>query len=107
MYRFLNSSNANWRKFLHLLCAAVLNKTILPLTAKETPKVFIVDDSLYNRNRSKNVELLARVHDHNDKRYYRGFRLLSLGWSDGSSYLPVSFSLLSCAKQKNRLAPMA
>lgn len=107
VYRFLNSPNANWRTFLHLLCATVLNKALLPLTAKETPKVLIVDDSLYNRNRSKNVELLARVHDHNDHRYYRGFRLLTLGWSDGSSYLPVSFSLLSSAKQKNRLAPMA
>lgn len=107
VYRFLNSVNANWRKFLLLLCATVLNKKILPLTSKETPKVFIVDDSLYNRNRSKNVELLARVHDHNDNRYYRGFRLLTLGWSDGSSDLPVSFSLLSSATQKNRLAPMA
>lgn len=107
VYRFLNSVNANWRKLLHLLCAAVLNKKILPLTSIETPKVFIVDDSLYNRNRSKNVELLARVHDHNDNRYYRGFRLLTLGWSDGSIYLPVSFSLLSSAQQKNRLAPMA
>ena len=107
VYRFLNSVNANWRKFLHLLCVAVLNKKILPLTSGETPKVFIVDDSLYNRNRSKHVELLARVHDHNDNRYYRGFRLLTLGWSDGSSYLPVSFSLLSSANQKNRLAPMA
>ena len=67
------------------------------MTSEETPKVFIVDDSLYNRNRSKKVELLARVHDHNDNRYYRGFRLLTLGWSDGSSYLPVSFSLLSSA----------
>jgi len=107
VYRFLNSVNANWRKFLHLLCVAVLNKKILPLTSAQTPKVFIVDDSLYNRNRSKHVELLARVHDHNDNRYYRGFRLLTLGWSDGSSYLPVSFSLLSSANQKNRLAPMA
>ena len=107
VYRFLNSVNVNWRKFLHLLCAGVLNKKILPLTSIDTPKVFIVDDSLYNRNRSKNVELLARVHDHNDNRYYRGFRLLTLGWSDGSSYLPVSFSLLSSANQKNRLAPMA
>lgn len=107
VYRFLNSVNANWRKFLHLLCAAVLNKTILPLTSIETPKVFIVDDSLYNRNRSKNVELLARVHDHNDHRYYRGFRLLTLGWSDGSSFLPVSFSLLSSSQKKNRLAEAA
>ncbi len=102
VYRFLNSTNVNWRKFLHLLCVSVLNKRILPLTSIETPKVFIVDDSLYNRNRSKNVELLARVHDHNDHRYYRGFRLLTLGWSDGSSFLPVSFSLLSSANKKNR-----
>jgi len=107
VYRFLNSASTNWRKFLHLLCVAVLNKKILPLTSVDTPKVFIVDDSLYNRDRSKNVELLARVYDHNDQRYYRGFRLLTLGWSDGSSYLPVSFSLLSSANQKNRLAPMA
>ena len=107
VYRFLNSVNANWRKLLHLLCAAVLNKKILPLSSTETPKVFIVDESLYNRNRSKTGVLLSRVHDHNDNRYYRGFRLLTLGWSDGSIYLPVSFSLLSSAQQKNRLAPMA
>ena len=107
VYRFLNSVNANWRKFLHLLCAAVLDKKILPLTSIKTPKVFIVDDSLYNRNRSKKVELLARVHDHNDHRYYRGFRLLTLGWSDGFSFLPVSFSLLSSADKKNRIAEAA
>lgn len=106
-YRFLNSVYANWRKFLHLLSAAVINKYLLPLTAEKTPKVFIVDDSLYNRDRSKKVELLARVHDHNDNRFYRGFRLLTLGWSDGSTYVPVSFSLLSSANKKNRLADMA
>jgi hypothetical protein len=106
-YRFLNSVNANWRKFLHLLSAAVIRRQLLPLTSVQTPKVFIVDDSLYKRHRSKKVELLARVHDHNEKRYYRGFRLLTLGWSDGSTCIPVSFGLLSSAKQKNRLAPMA
>jgi len=92
--RFLNSVHAYWRKFLHLLSASVIQRQIVPLSSEETPKVFIVDDSLYNRDRSKKVELLARVHDHNEKRYYRGFRLLTLGWSDGSTYLPVSFSLL-------------
>ncbi|MDO3377850.1 IS4 family transposase [Geoalkalibacter halelectricus] len=107
VYRFLNSVHANWRKFLHLLSAAVIRTQILPLTAQETPKVFIVDDSLYSRDRSKKVELLARVHDHNQKRYYRGFRLLTLGWSDGSTYVPISFSLLSSANKKNRLTEMA
>ena len=64
-YRFLNSVTANWRKLLHLLSAAIINKELAPLTSKKTVKVFIADDSLYNRDRSKKVELLARVHDHN------------------------------------------
>jgi len=106
MYRFLNSVTANWRKFLHLLSASVIKEQILPLTSDKTPKVFIVDDSLYDRNRSKKVELLARVFDHNLRRFVRGFRLLTLGWSDGTTYLPVSFSLLSSSKEKNQLCPM-
>lgn len=105
-YRFLNSVNANWRKFLHLLSAAIINKELVPLTSKKTAKVFIADDSLYNRNRSKKVELLARVHDHNENRYYRGFRMLTLGCSDGISQIPVSFVMLSSANENNRSAPM-
>ena len=65
VYRFLNSANVNWRKFLHLLSAAVICKQIRPLTSEQTPTAFIVDDSLYSRNRSKKVELLARGYDHN------------------------------------------
>jgi hypothetical protein len=38
VYRFLNSTHANWRKFLHLLSAAVIRKHILPLKAEQTPK---------------------------------------------------------------------
>ena len=106
VYRFLNSTTANWRKFLHLLSAAVIREQIQPLTSAKTPKVFIVDDSLYDRNRSKKVELLSRVHDHNANRFMCGFRMLTLGWSDGTTCLPVSFSLLSSTKEKNRLFPM-
>jgi len=49
-------------------------------------KVLIIDDSLYRRARSKTVELLARVHDHVSMKYVLGFRMLTLGWSDGNSY---------------------
>ena len=107
VYRFLNSANVNWRKFLHLLSAAVICKQIRPLTSEQAPTAFIVDASLYSRNRSKKVELLARGYDHNEKRYYCGFRLLTLGWSDLLTRVPVSFSLLSSANKKNRLVPMA
>jgi len=79
---------------------------LLPLTDDATPKVLIADDTLYPRDRSKRVELLARVHDHNTNRYHRGFRMLTLGWSDGNSFVPMLFSMLSSSKEENRYAEM-
>ncbi|ABQ25044.1 IS4-like element ISGur1 family transposase [Geotalea uraniireducens] len=105
-YRLLNSVNANWRRFLLLLSTRVIVQRLLPLTDETTTKVLIADDTLYRRDRSKRVELLARVHDHNTGRYVRGFRMLTLGWSDGNSFVPMMLSMLSSAKDKNRLAPM-
>lgn len=106
VYRFLNSVHTNWRRFLLLLSSRIISHTIEPLTDVANMKVLIADDTLYRRNRSKHVELLSRVFDHTDKRYYRGFRMLTLGWSDGISFLPVSCALLSSSKEKNRLVPL-
>ena len=105
-YRLLNSLTANWRRFLLLLSTRVIAQKLLPLTDEATTKVLIADDTLYSRDRSKRVELLARVHDHNTGRYMRGFRMLTLGWSDGNSFVPMMLSMLSSAKEDNRLAPM-
>ena len=105
-YRLLNSVTANWRRFLLLLSTRVIVQRLLPLTDDTTTKVLIADDTLYSRDRSKRVELLARVHDHNTGRYMRGFRMLTLGWSDGNSFVPMMLSMLSSAKEDNRLAPM-
>lgn len=105
-YRFLNSVSANWRRFLLLLSTRIIVQRLLPLTDESTRKVLIVDDTLYRRDRSKHVELLARVHDHNTGRYCRGFRMLTLGWSDGTSFVPMLLSMLSSSKESNRLAPM-
>jgi hypothetical protein len=106
VYRFLNSVHTNWRRFLLLLSSRVIRHDLEPLTGAANRKVLIADDTLYRRNRSKHVELLSRVFDHTDKRYYRGFRMLTLGWSDGISFLPVSCALLASGKEKNRLVPL-
>jgi hypothetical protein len=106
VYRFLNSVHTNWRRFLLLLSSRVISQELEPLTGAANMKVMIADDTLYRRNRSKQVELLSRVFDHTDKRYYRGFRMLTLGWSDGISFLPVSCALLASSKEKNRLVPL-
>ena len=105
VYQFLNSVHTNWRRFLLLLSSRVIRDELEPLTGTANMKVLIADDTLYRRNRSKHVELLSRVFDHTDNRYYRGFRMLTLGWSDGISFLPVSCALLASSKEKNRLVP--
>jgi DDE superfamily endonuclease len=102
VYRLLHSPRHNWRRFL-LLLSSVTVQRFSRLTSDERVDVFIFDDSLYDRNRSKKVELLARVFDHAAHRFVRGFRMLTLGWSDGNSFVPVAFSLLSSEKEENRL----
>ena len=106
IYRFLNSIYFNWNCLLLMLSAFIINERLVALTAKKRKTVFIVDDSVYSRNRSKNVELMARVRDHCNQRYVKGFRMLSLGWSDGNTFIPVSFNLLSSAEPSNVLSPM-
>jgi hypothetical protein len=96
VYRFLNHSKFAWRRFLLTFSAATIQK-VSTLTDSKRVRVFIIDDSMFDRNRSKKVELLARCVDHSSlkKRFYKGFRMLTLGWSDGHSFMPVDFSLLS------------
>lgn len=100
-YRFLNETSYNWKKFLLLLAAKVAS-AFDKLTRPERIKVFILDDSIITRNRSKNVELLSKVYDHVSHKFQKGFTLLTLGWSDGYSFIPVGFNLLSSANQSNR-----
>jgi hypothetical protein len=106
VYRFLESSSHNWRKFLLLLSSMVVNTKLDKLTSNDRKSVLIIDDSKYSRNRSKNVELLAKIYDHVTHKYEKGFRMLTLGWSDGVSFIPLCFSLLSSAKKKNILVPI-
>lgn len=106
VYRFLNSSRYNWRKFLLLLSCGLIQSKIDPLTGKDREHVLIFDDSLFSRARSKAVELLANVHDHTTGKYVRGFRMLTLGWSDGNTFIPICFSLLSSANKSNRYTEM-
>ncbi len=101
-YDLLNNSRYNWRLFLYKIVAIIINTFIKPLTKEDRESVFIIDDSSHPRNSSKKVELLARVYDHVTHKYFKGFRLLPLCWSDGNSLIPVDFALLSSNKAENR-----
>lgn len=101
-YELLKGVHYNWRRLL-LLIAGQLYKFFNPLTDEKRETVLILDDSPYDRSRSKAVELLCRVWDHANHRHIKGFRLLTLCWSDGVSSLPVDFALLSSKDATKRI----
>lgn len=101
-YRFLNSHRFNWERLLKL-CTTKLVQEVDPLTADDRQSVLVIDDSLLSRNRSKKVELLAKVFDHTSHKFCKGFRMLTLGWSDGNTFMPLGFTLLSGSKDANVL----
>lgn len=101
-HRFLNDCHYNWRRFITLLAASVI-EYFDTLTNPNRFKAFVLDDSVINRNRSKHVELLAYIFDHTIGKSVKGFNLLALGWTDGFSFIPVAFNMMSSAKADKRL----
>ena len=95
VYRFLNHCGYAWRRFLSFLSAATVAKVH---SLVKTTACLIIDDSMYDKNRSKSVELLAHCFDHAKGRFCKGFRMLTLGWSDRETFIPLDFALLSSQK---------
>ena len=101
-YQLLKGTTYNWRRLL-LRLGQRLHGFFNRLTDEDRETVLIIDDSSYDRSRSKMVELLSRVYDHATGRFMKGFRMLTICWSDGISCLPIDFSLLSSTDAKKRL----
>lgn len=87
VYRFMKMVQINWIRFTTILSSRIIKEAIVPLDSEERINVLILDDSMYERNRSKKVELLAKVFDHAKHAYKFGFRMLTLGWSDGTTVM--------------------
>ncbi len=101
VYRLMNDPHNNWRTFLLRFSTSVIEK-IHRLTDPQTHlRTLILDDSTFYRNRSQKVPGLARLWDHALQKGYKGYRMLTLGFSDGYSFLPIDFSLLSGNKKSS------
>lgn len=103
-YRFLNQSRYNWKRFLTLLAVKVTNY-FNSLTKPDRVISLVLDDSVIPRERSKRVELLSRVYDHVAGKTVKGFNLLTLGWTDGYSFVPVAFNMMASADTRKQLEP--
>ena len=104
-YRFLNSPKTNWLRFTTLLSKKVADK-VEPLTDDERVNAFVVDDSLFEKTSCKKTELGSRVFDHTSMKYRKGYRLMTLGWTDGNTFLPVNSCLLASSKESNLIGPV-
>lgn len=105
-YRFLNSAKTNWLRFTSLLAADIVNNDIKGPTNDSRKNVFIIDDSLFNRTSCKKTELGSKVFDHTDMHFKKGFRMLTLSWSDENTLIPVNSCLLASAKDTNIIGPV-
>lgn len=103
-YRVLTNPFYNWLAFLLHLSSFFVSK-LTTLTDIKRAKTLILDDSAIPKNRSKHMELLSRAHDHVNNTFYKGFTCLTLGWSDGYSFVPLGFNMLSSANKKNLINP--
>ena len=104
-YRFLMNPRTNCLRFTTMLSARIINEHIRPLTSENRDDCFVIDDSLYERTGVKRTELASWVFDHVSMRCKKGFRLLTLGWTDGCTFLPINYSLLASSDAEKVLGP--
>lgn len=102
----LNDGRINWQRLTCLVGAAII-KHLRPYIDARRRFAFILDDTLFARDYSTKTELLARVFNHDDHVYQRGFRALTLAWSDGNTLLPVDYALMSSKSAAQRLGSPA
>lgn len=96
----LNDGRINWQK---LLCLVAIKMILIltPFINQRRRLALIVDDTLIERAYSTKTELLAKIYDHDQHRYSTGYRNLTIGWSDGNTFLPVNCALMSTRKKTN------
>lgn len=95
-YDFLKSPEIDWRKIVLLFLRQVLKlidrKTVERDNVSGQPRFFILDDSVLEKT-GRTIEAIGMVHDHCQNRFRLGMKMLTLGFWDGKSFLPVDFSL--------------
>jgi hypothetical protein len=103
VYRFLNNPRFNWRNLLLSSARILIHQHIDPLTSDKRVTCYILDSTVYQRLRSKKVELLSWVYDHMTGLTVRGFQKVLLAWTDGYSTIPLQHALLASSKDSKRL----
>jgi hypothetical protein len=104
-YRLKNSEKVCWRRILWYIVGKFLQQTEKDKSnrsekeATTKPRCLIFDDTLLEKT-GKKIEKIGKVWDHVTHRMVLGFRLLVGLYFDGTSAIPVDFSLVREKGQK-------
>lgn len=90
-YRLKNNTKIGWRYILWLFCVKFVDITQKDESPKSV-KCLIFDDTVLPKT-GKLIEKASYVWDHVQNRFVLGFKLLVMGYWDGTSFLPLDFTL--------------
>jgi len=91
-YRLKNHRGICWRMVLWLFASKFKSLTEKHSISSGGPRCMILDDTFLDKT-GKKIEKVSRMWDHVTHRYLLGFKLLLLGYWDGTSFIPLDFSL--------------
>ena len=91
LYDTLRNPETNWRGLLLNFAKRFLKKVKTDNSSK-VPTFFIADDSDLEKT-TPYFECLSRVFNHVTHRHVFAYKVLTLGFSDGKSFIPLDFSL--------------
>ena len=105
-YRLKNSEKVCWRRILWYIVEKFLQQTEVEKAnrvekeGRTKPHCLIFDDTLLEKT-GKKIEKIGKVWDHVTQRMVLGFRLLVGLYFDGTSAIPVDFSIVREKGQKS------
>ena len=93
-YQFMKNANIDWRTIVWLFIKRIL--TVIEskgnCSDSDSPKCLIVDDIIIPK-KGKTIEFIGKVYNHVSMKYELGIKVLTLGYWDGKTFLPIDFSL--------------
>ena len=104
-YCFLKDPRHNWDALLLRMAAFVCGfyKSLEPEDEKRV-HVLIADYTPIERPRVKKCQCAFRLHNHVSGHKFKGYLQLSIGWSDGVSYVPVADAITGSLKKRHVVA---
>ncbi len=94
-YDFMKNEKIDWRRIMSLFTKQlfrIIQKKSVDVNEVKTPTFFIVDDTLVEKS-GKTIEKIGKVFDHCTRTYRIGMKLLTLGFWDGTSFIPLDMSI--------------